>query len=191
MIHIFYKTDLIFKAKLNYLLIGIGLFMFFLMGLGFYVGKDHSEPLIVKEIQLIEEVAYVTIPDKEFSPENLKGYIEDLNIKYPHIVYAQALQETGYFTSAIFRENNNLFGMKEPRVRPTTALGTKRNHAYYSNWMNSTKDYALWQASLSQYVYNEEEYFELLSRIYAEDTNYIDRLKAIIGRDDLAMLFNN
>ena len=31
----------------------------------------------------------------EFSPEKLRAYILELNIKFPHIVYAQARLETG------------------------------------------------------------------------------------------------
>ena len=48
----------------------------------------------------------------EFSEENLKEYICLKKIKHPEIVYAQALIETGGFTSTIYKQNNNLFGMK-------------------------------------------------------------------------------
>ena len=33
------------------------------------------------------------------------------DIKYPDIVYAQAILETGWFTSRLYLENNNLFGL--------------------------------------------------------------------------------
>ncbi len=67
----------------------------------------------------INDVRYISQETKsiilkenyDFSEPKLKEYILDLNIRFPHIVMAQAKVETGHFTSPIFRENNNLFGM--------------------------------------------------------------------------------
>jgi uncharacterized FlgJ-related protein len=66
----------------------------------------------------------------EFTPEKLKAYILELNIRFPYIVYAQAQLETGEFKSKIFKENNNIFGMKVARKRPTTNKGEENGHAY-------------------------------------------------------------
>ena len=48
------------------------------------------------------------------------------DIIYPDIVFAQAILETGEFTSEIFHLNRNLFGMKFPRIRKTTSLGKSK-----------------------------------------------------------------
>lgn len=59
-------------------------------------------------------------------------------------VFCQAAFETGNFSSVIFREQNNLFGMKLARIRPTTATGEQRGHATFKSIADSVKDYAIY-----------------------------------------------
>jgi hypothetical protein len=56
---------------------------------------------------------------------------------------AVSKHETGNFTSPIFRENKNLFGMKLPRVRPTKATGENRGHATFNSLQDSVADQIL------------------------------------------------
>jgi len=133
-------------------------------------------------------IIYVADVDT-FSEEKLIEYLIELNIKQPHIVLAQAKVESGYFTSDIFRENNNLFGMKEARVRAHTAIGTRRNHAYYTNWRQSVLDYALYQAAYLSDCSNEKEYFATLGASYAEASDYISMLKYVINNENLSEVF--
>jgi len=108
--------------------------------------------------------------------ENIDYWIDTLGIDHPEIVKQQIALETGMLTSAICNENRNLFGMKEPRIRETTALGTKRGHAYYKNYIDSIKDYKLWQDNM----YGGGDYYAFLNRIgYAEARHYIAALKTI------------
>jgi uncharacterized FlgJ-related protein len=116
----------------------------------------------------------------EFSEEKLERMIKKMNFKFPHIILAQAKLETGSFTSQIFKENNNLFGMKEAKLRATLAQGTERNHAYYTTWQESVYDYALYYNSYLRKIKTEDEYFEYLRQNYAEDPNYVSSLKKII-----------
>jgi len=112
----------------------------------------------------------------ELSWENIDYWLEEFEIDHPEIVKQQIALETGMLTSTICAENNNLFGMKEPRVRETTALGTKRGHAYYENYVDSIKDYKLWQDNM----YVGGDYYAFLNRVgYAEATYYITALKSI------------
>lgn len=117
----------------------------------------------------------------EFSEKELKKYIKHLNLKYPDIVYAQAVLETGNFNSSIFRNNNNLFGFKEPKVRNNTSRGSLSGYAYYTSWRQSVIDYALFQSSYMRKL-SREEYFRYLDRNYAKDPNYSKKLKEIIKR---------
>ncbi len=121
----------------------------------------------------------------EFTPERLKAYILELNIKFPHIVYAQAVQETGSFKSNIFKENANIFGMKKAYQRPTTNKGEENGHAYYSNWKESVQDYAMYSAAYLNNIRSESEYYQYLAASYAEDPNYVKRLKAIISKNNI------
>ena len=116
--------------------------------------------------------------------------IKELNLPYPHITLAQAKLETGDYSSKIFRENHNLFGMKEARVRINLAKGTQYNHAYYNNWEESVLDYSFWYASYARKCKTEDELFQLLSAQYAEATYYVQSLKQIIKRENLKSKFN-
>ena len=114
-----------------------------------------------------------------FSEERMILYLSQFNIKYQDIIIAQARLETGYYLSLIFLENNNLFGMRNPRVRETTSLGSKYGHAYYSHWTKSVDDYILW------YTYNmdriEDCYYTFLKKVgYAQDKKYIKKLKQLV-----------
>lgn len=144
----------------------------------------------------INDVRFLTQETKEiiikenaekdaFTPERLKSYILELNIKYPHIVYAQAQLESGGFKSHIFKENNNFFGMREAKLRPTTNKGTENNHAYFETWKDCVVDYALYQASYLHDLKTEDEYFQYLGQNYAEDPNYVSKLKTIIAKSNV------
>jgi uncharacterized FlgJ-related protein len=65
------------------------------------------------------------------------------------MIFAQAAHETGNFTSDIFKENNNLFGMKLARVRKTTAIGENRGHAVYKSVEDCIADYWLYNRALN------------------------------------------
>ena len=67
--------------------------------------------------ETITIVEHDTVYTQKFSEENLIRYMKELNIKYPHIVLAQARIESGTYTSNIFKENHNLFGMKKAYQR--------------------------------------------------------------------------
>jgi len=116
--------------------------------------------------------------------------INQLNFKFPHIILAQSYQETGHYKSSIFLENNNLFGMKEAKLRANLAKGTNRGHAYYETWQESVIDYALYYSTYLYKIRTEGEYFEYLRQNYAEDPTYVQRLKQIIKKQDLKSKFN-
>lgn len=156
---------------------------------------------IVSVISLrnINEVKYISQETKsiilreadkanEFTPYKLKEYILELNIRYPHIVLAQAQKESGTGKSPMFRTNKNLFGLKEAKRRPTTALGTDHNHAYYDNWKESVLDYAFLQAAYMHEIKTEDEYYQYLGQYYAEDPNYVVSLKEIVNKMKLKEL---
>lgn len=130
-----------------------------------------------KQIIIREQLA-----ENEFTPGRLKEYILELNIRFPHIVYAQAQLESGNFTSHIFQVNNNLFGMKEAKKRPTTNKGTENGHAYFNHWRESVVDYAFYQAAYLNDIRSEKEYWEYLGQNYAEDPGYIIKLKNIVEK---------
>lgn len=122
----------------------------------------------------------VYVEAQPFSEEALIDLLRKTNIKYPYIVLAQAKIESGNYTSKVFKENNNLFGMKEPNLRTTTALGTKNNHAYYTSWISSVYDYAMFQNNRMHGVDSESEYYARLSDGYAADSTYAVVIKKTV-----------
>jgi uncharacterized FlgJ-related protein len=133
---------------------------------------------------------HVVREEKEpFSKEALVSMIKELGIKHPEIVLAQSILETGHWTSTIFKENNNLFGMKQARSRIRTAKGTQLNHAYYHSWQESLYDYAFYQCRYLSKITNDEDYFAALDASYAEANNYSKHLKEIIEKEELKKLF--
>lgn len=135
----------------------------------------------------VESVPVTNTDDTHQYAKNVNISLEDSifqsiisnDIEHPDIVYAQAILETGYFTSKIFVENNNLFGMKMPKRRETFAINEKNNHAAFESWYDSIQDYKIWQ---STYASNKsrDEYFDYLEKHYSEDKQYVKKLKRIL-----------
>lgn len=142
--------------------------------------------MLRESITIFEEAAVIYVTgnecSQEFSPEKLEEYIYSLNLKYPHIVLAQAKIESAHFKSEVFMENNNLFGMRQAKLRPTTSIGTNLNHAVYTDWRSSVQDYALYQASYLREIDTEEEYYSYLQANYAENPEYVNLIKQIVER---------
>jgi hypothetical protein len=152
--------------------------------IGKYLGKTES----FSEITEMEKMVIIREADG-FSKDKLVTMLKELNVKYPHIVLAQSMIETGQWKSKIFMENNNLFGMKEAKMRITTAGGTQYNHAYYNHWRESVYDYAFYQCRYLGNIKNESEYFQYLSASYAEDPNYLNAIRQVIEKEGLKSLF--
>jgi uncharacterized FlgJ-related protein len=136
-----------------------------------YIDREHENLVMVLNDQ----------ENASFTPQQLYDYIKELNIKYPEIVFAQAVLESGNFKSAIFRSNHNLFGMKEAGKRIRTCKGTEMNHAYYDSWKQSVLDYAFYQASYLNDIKTESQYLDYLDNNYAEIGNYKTRVNLVIS----------
>jgi uncharacterized FlgJ-related protein len=147
---------------------------------GAYWGKEY--------VQYESEIS-ITERGEEFSKKELIEMLKRLNVKHPHIVLAQSIVETGNWKSVVFKENHNLFGMKEANSRIKTALGTQLNHAYYNNWKESVYDYAFYQARYLSKLTTEAEYYAALDATYAEANNYSGILKTVVEKHNLKSYF--
>ena len=173
------------KVKLtNKSLLGFGAAVGLLLVFGFTSNPANDVQNLSQEEKLIVVREY-----NEFSETKLIEKITELNFKYPYIILAQAKLESGHFKSTIFLENNNMFGMKEAKLRANLAKGTNRGHAYYETWQESVIDYALYYSSYLRSINTEGEYFEYLRQNYAEDVTYFQRLKQIIKKEELKNKF--
>lgn len=118
-----------------------------------------------------------------FSEEKVLIYLNELHVKYPNVALAQMKVESANGTSKVFREGNNLFGMQAAVKRPTTSLGIRNNHAYYSHWRQSVIDYALFQAFVSnpENMDSEAAWLSYIGHVYAEDNQYKQKLIVVLN----------
>ena len=112
--------------------------------------------------------SYIPAFENKTPEEGIDEALQYYNIEHPTIVKAQAILETGNFTSNLCIKNNNLFGLYD-----------SKNKRYYSynHWWESVEAYK----KLIQRKYdNSKYYYMFLEDIkYAKDKEYINKLKDI------------
>lgn len=104
--------------------------------------------------------------------DNLVTAMRDYGVHNKRVVLAQAILETGSFTSRVCNELNNLFGLRRP---------SDGRYYAFKHWRESVKAYR----DYVQYKHKDsrEDYYDFLQRIgYAEDKNYIYKVKKIAAR---------
>ena len=134
---------------------------------------EHSSP-----VDII--IALDTWGEKELNDDNVLAFMGYVGIEHPHILLAQMKLESWNYTSKLALENNNYFGMKQPRKRATMSLGEKNGFASYKNWVCSVLDYALWQRTYARGL-TEVEYLDSLTT-YAEDSSYRSKVQQIANK---------
>lgn len=98
------------------------------------------------------------------------------NVSYPEIVASQYALETGYGTSRVFKQQNNLFGFYY-KGKYMDFESPEHCILYYKDWQ---------KRKLNKYrsQCNDGDYYHFLSWIgYAEDTLYISKLKSVVRRN--------
>lgn len=138
--------------------------------------KDLATP---KEEPVIGTIVTDSIPAVDEQPDFMskspqEGLMEALvyyEVDHPEIVYAQAILETGWFTSDLCLDSNNLFGLYNSK---------KLQYYRFNHWAESVVAYI----KLVQYKYKPpDDYYKFLSRIgYAEDKDYIRKLRNITNK---------
>ena len=87
----------------NNLIIAVGLISVVLLS------SSRKETIVVTKV--VEGKKAVVHTHHSFSPEVFYDYVKKCGIKFPHIAFAQAILESGNFTSNRFRKTNNAFCM--------------------------------------------------------------------------------
>lgn len=120
-----------------------------------------------------------------FTWQNIDFWLDYYHVRFKRVAKAQIILETNALKSKICLKNNNLFGMKMAKYRPTTAKGIRYRHAYYDNFIESIRDYKLYQDYfLVENCPDEYSYLKMLEKNrYATALHYVSALRIIIERE--------
>ncbi len=140
------------------------------------VAMESSQPS-EQEAQMVKPVPMKKYPrtrsyrnweERELTMLNLLEVIREVGLTNGLIVLAQALLETGYFSSRVCKEYNNLFGLYDSK---------NREYFRFARWEDSVVAYQ----RMIQYKYKGGNYFHFLKRIgYAEDPRYLVKLAKVV-----------
>lgn len=107
---------------------------------------------------------------KEINDTIMLQACEHFGIKYPRIVTAQAILESGYFKSRVFREYNNPFGLYNSK---------KKDYYKFNHWSDAIIAYG----KMVEYKFDGDDYYKFLEELpYALDENYVNKVKSIISK---------
>lgn len=128
-----------------------------------------------KEDTIIEKEDSVSVQWRQnhflLSEENLYNELVAQGVDFPEIVTAQALLETGHFKSYACLQQNNLFGLRD----------NKGKYMSFPHWTDAVAAYKKYIQRYNHPV--PEDYYAYLQELgYAEDPQYIDKLKQIVNK---------
>ena len=133
---------------------------------GILLQQANKSPIIeVADTIINEQPKFFSQSPKEGLEEALSYY----GLEHKDIVYAQAVLETGHFTSKVCLEYNNLFGLYDSK---------NKDYYKFNHWSESVVAYKEWIQKKYQPPNN---YYTFLREInYAEEKNYTRILKEIV-----------
>lgn len=133
--------------------------------LDYYSNKDESKECLIEDAE-VKPTFFTKSPE-----DGLREALDYYGVKHPEIVYAQAVLETGHFKSDLCINSNNLFGLYNSR---------KQEYYAFNHWSESVEAYI----NFIQYKYKPpNDYYKFLKELpYAEDKEYINKLKKIVKR---------
>lgn len=90
-------------------------------------------------------------------------------------------EESGHLTSDIAYKNNNITGMKMPKIRETKAIKSKNGYAYFASYEDCIDDLNLY---FERYIVpknlSRRQAALFLEKHYAYSEGYADRLLKLI-----------
>ena len=126
------------------------------------------------ELVYLSEPDTIVLEELELNEENFYIACEILNIKHPTVVYAQALHESGHFTSNWFNQYNNFLGL----------WNSYKHEPYrFDHWTGCLRGYR----DYIQYRYDGDSddstdmYLKFIDDLgYAEDPLYDTKIRSML-----------
>ena len=117
---------------------------------------------------------HIDIRELELSKRNFLLVCDLLNIRFPEIVYSQAVLESGFFKSNLTKKHNNILGLYDSR---------NKDFFKFKHWTNCLEGYksSIQNRLTSKHTSNGiEGYFLFLHELgYAEDPDYLLKVKQV------------
>jgi hypothetical protein len=163
------SSDFKVKSATNYL---IRLYSFwFLLGLIcgtglLYSFKEDPQTKNIKIIYLVGK-GYESITDIKLNKKEILDELIKNKCILPNVAFAQFSQESLHFKSDICKENKNIAGIRNSSSK--YVIGMNRGHCVYASYRDCIKDY----------IRIQNLYLKNINKKYAEDSNYINKLKNI------------
>jgi hypothetical protein len=147
-------------------------FIIVLLAVAFFINVYSDNK---KEDTIIEKEDSVSVQWRQnhflLSEENLYNELVAQGVDFPEIVTAQAILETGHFKSYACLQQNNLFGLRD----------SKGTYMSFPHWTDAVAAYKKYIQRYNHPV--PEDYYAYLQELgYAEDPQYIDKLKQIVNK---------
>lgn len=143
------------------------------LGLITYCNFQHTpnNNKIEQQINIKESFDYMSIPTCELNDTILLKYLrEETTIEEYMIVLAQSVLETGWFTSFICLNKNNILGLYD---------SSKNTYYEFNHWTDCVKAYKKWiYDKYPNYV--DYGYIDYLIKLpYATDKDYKNKLEVL------------
>ncbi len=139
---------------------------------------DSLDFLSKNEILAIKAGEYHMTPHSasgKITKDSVASLLKELQAWYPDIIMAQIQTESGFGTSDVARNANNLLGMKKTNKRKTTQIKNQSYKGYgmYNNWESCVIDRVMWDyACFGNKKPSREAYIAHLNSCYAESNQY-------------------
>ena len=158
------------------------------LALIYFTGTINIENNKESRVKIPEKI--IQFPRKKQVKKNsiqhrVYAFIKEVGIKYPDVVYAQALIESSHFTHKNFIEKNNIFGMKKAGQR--TTLGVKKEgseYVYFKSIEECIIDYKLYQLMFIHKIKSRQDYLNRLCMRYCKDNGYEELILKVIASNE-------
>lgn len=136
-----------------------------------YTHKSNNNSNKTEQINTKKSFDYMSIPTSELNDTILLKYLrEETTIEEYMIVLAQSVLETGWFTSPICLNKNNILGLYD---------SSKNTYYEFNHWTDCIKAYKKW--IYNKYPsYVDYGYIDYLIKLpYATDKDYKNKLEVL------------
>lgn len=131
-------------------------------------------------LTLIVGEGYAQIVSNVENVQTVKEDIKELKFKYPDLVFRMVMLESGFLTSNLAVNHNNILGMKISKQRFTVAIGsTDSGFAVYKSYRECLIDFKVWETRYTKGM-SKSQYIKYLNDVYAPNQNYFQKLQGIL-----------